>query len=123
MLARAGARLAAGARVLSTLLLLSRSQLLLLANVMLQFADGSITFLGIRHGLAEGNPLIAGLMGLIGIEAALVASKLVALAGLAVLYRCRRHPLVEPGLASLAIFYTVFSIVPWTALLATIFLV
>jgi hypothetical protein len=123
MLARACARLAAGARVLSTLLLLSRSQLLLLANVMLQFADGSITFLGIRHGLAEGNPLIAGLMGLIGIEAALVASKLVALAGLAVLYRCRRHPLVEPGLASLAIFYTVFSIVPWTALLATIFLV
>jgi hypothetical protein len=108
--------------VISTLLLLSRSQLLVLANVLLQFADGSITFLGLRHGMSEGNPLIAGMMEVVGIESALLGSKLIALIGLAVLYRCRRHPLVEPGLVSLAVFYTAFSIVPWTALLATVLL-
>jgi hypothetical protein len=103
-------------------LLLTRSQLLVLANVALQLADGSITLLGLRLGMSEGNPLIAGLMDAVGTEPALLFSKLVALVGLAVLYRCRRHPLVEPGLASVAVFYVAFSIVPWTALLASVLL-
>jgi hypothetical protein len=62
-------------------------------------------------------------MEVVGSEAGLLAAKLVALVGIAVLYRCRRHPLAEPGLASLAVFYTAFSVVPWTALLASELLV
>ena len=112
-------RLRTVAAVLEAVFLLSRVQLLLATNVLLQIADGFVTFLGLRLGMAEGNPLLVFLMDAIGTEPALVLGKLGALAGLAVLYRCRRHPLVEPGLASLAVVYTVMAIVPWTVILAT----
>jgi uncharacterized membrane protein len=105
--------------VFSAIFFLSRLRLLFLANVVLQVADGSATFLGLRLGMAEGNPLLAALMGTVGTAPALLLAKLAALAGLGTLYWCRRHPLVEPGLASLAVIYAVFAILPWTVLLTT----
>jgi hypothetical protein len=101
-------------------LALGRIELLLLLNLVLQAGDGLVTLSGLRLGMSEGNPLIAGLMGVIGMEPGLVLAKLGAILGLLVLYTCRRHPFVEPGLAALAAIYTVFSILPWTLLLTTL---
>ena len=96
---------------------LGRIELLLLLNLLLQAGDGLATWSGMQRGIGEGNPLIAGLMEAIGVAPALLFAKLGAICGLALLYRCRRHPLVEPGLVLLAAVYTVLSIVPWTLLL------
>lgn len=104
--------------VFSAIFFLSRLRLLFLANVVLQLVDGSATLMGVRLGMAEGNPLLASLMGAVGTAPALLLAKTCAFGGLAMLYCCRRHPLVEPGLASLAVIYTVFAVVPWTVLLA-----
>jgi hypothetical protein len=108
--------------VFSALFILSRLRLLFLANVLLQVADGSATLVGLRLGMAEGNPILAALMGAVGTTPALLLAKLGAFAGLGMLYWCRRHPLVEPGLASLAVIYAVFAVLPWTVLLATAYL-
>lgn len=98
---------------------LGRIELLLLLNLTLQVGDGLATWSGMQRGIREGNPLIAGLMEALGVAPGLLLAKLGAVLGLALLYRCRRHPLVEPGLVMLAAFYTGLSIVPWTLLLAT----
>lgn len=97
-----------------------RLRLLLLVNVLLQIGDGYATLMGLRRGMGEGNPLLVSLMDTIGTEPALLLTKLGALVGLGTLYACRRHPLVEPGLASLAVVYTALSIVPWTLLLVVL---
>jgi hypothetical protein len=119
---RAGARVVRGllqARaVLELLLPLTRLKVLLLTNAGLQLADGYMTMLGLGRGHVEGNPLIRAAMDSIGPVGAILIAKLAALAFLFVLYRRRHHPIVEPGLAYLAVVYTLMAILPWTLLLA-----
>lgn len=93
-------------------------ELLLLVNVALQVLDATITLVGLRHGLVEGNPIVASLIHAIGAVPALVAVKCAALVALLALYRLGRHWLVAPGLASLALAYTLLAVLPWTLLLA-----
>jgi len=104
--------------VLDLLLPLTRLKVLLLTNAGLQLADGYMTMLGIGRGYGEGNPLIRAAMGSVGPVGAILIAKVLALAFLFVLYRRRHHPIVEPGLAYLAVVYTLMAILPWTLLLA-----
>ncbi len=93
-------------------------ELLLLANVALQLCDAAITLVGLRHGMVEGNPLVASLIDSIGAVPALFVVKSAALAALLALYRLGRHWLVAPGLASLAVAYVLLAVLPWSLLLA-----
>lgn len=104
--------------VLSLLLPLTRLKILLLANAALQLLDGYVTLLGVGHGFAEGNPLVRAAIGVVGPTGGIMAVKLFALGFLYFLYKRRSHPLVEPGLAYLAVVYAMMAIVPWTLLLS-----
>jgi hypothetical protein len=102
-----------------TLLSLTRTQLLVIANALLQLADGYLTMLGIDRGLPEGNPLVRSMMASLGDAGGIFAAKVVALGFLFYLYRRRQHPLVEPGLAYCAVVYAVMAVMPWTMLLSS----
>lgn len=104
--------------VLSLLLPLTRLKILILANAALQLIDGYVTLLGVGHGFAEGNPLVRGAIGVVGPTGGVMCVKLFALGFLYFLYKRRAHPLVEPGLAYLAVVYSMMAIVPWTVLLS-----
>lgn len=103
--------------MLTLLLPLTRAKLLLLTNALLQFLDGYVTLLGIGRGFPEGNPLIRGMMTSIGPAGGILIAKVAALGFLFFLYRRRQHPLVEPGLAYVAVVYAVMAVLPWTMLL------
>jgi uncharacterized membrane protein len=102
-----------------TLLSLTRLQLLVIANALLQLLDGYVTMLGVGRGFPEGNPLVRSMMTSFGDAGGILVAKLAALAFLFYLYRRRQHPLVEPGLAYVAVVYTVMAVLPWTMLLAS----
>jgi len=104
--------------VLSLLVPLTRLKILLLANAALQLIDGYVTLLGVGHGFVEGNPLVRGAIGVVGPTGGVMAVKLFALGFLYFLYKRRSHPLVEPGIAYLAVVYAMMAIVPWTLLLS-----
>lgn len=104
--------------VLTLLLPLTRLKILILANAALQLIDGYVTLLGVGHGFVEGNPLVRGAIGVVGPTGGVMAVKLFALGFLYFLYKRRSHPLVEPGLAYLAVVYAMMAIVPWTLLLS-----
>jgi hypothetical protein len=101
-----------------TLLSLTRLQLLVIANALLQLVDGYVTMLGVDRGFPEGNPLVRGMMGSFGDAGGILIAKLAALGFLFYLYQRRQHPLVEPGLAYVAVVYMVMAVLPWTMLLA-----
>jgi len=104
--------------VLTTLLLpLTRAKLLLLANMLLQLIDGGVTLVGAGRGFIEGNPMVRGMMTSFGPAGGILIAKLAALAFLVFLYRRRQHPLAEPGLAYVAVVYTLMAVLPWTLLL------
>ena len=107
-----------GAPVLDLLLPLTRLKLLLLANALLQLLDGYVTMLGLGRGFAEGNPVVRAAIGAVGPAGGIMLAKLAALGFLYFLYRRRHHPLVEPGLAYVAVVYTLMAVLPWTMLLA-----
>lgn len=97
---------------------LVRLRTLLLANVGLQVLDGHLTLRGLALGFSEGNPLVGRLIAMLGPWQGVLLIKILAIGGLFALYRRGRHPLVIRGLATLAVAYTLFAIVPWTLLLA-----
>ena len=97
---------------------LARLRALFLANLFLQALDAWVTLAGTGRGFHEANPLIASAMSSIGPTAGLLVAKFVAVSLLYLVYRQRHHPLVEPGLVSVAVASTVFAVVPWTVLLA-----
>lgn len=105
------------AGVLTLLLPLTRAKLLLLANALLQLVDGYVTLLGTGRGFMEGNPFVRSLMTSFGPAGGIMLVKMMALGFLVYLYRRRQHPLVEPGLAYVAVVYTLMAVLPWTMLL------
>ena len=98
---------------------MARLRALFLANVSLQLLDGWVTFAGISRGFPEGNPLVASAIASIGPLGGIAAMKLVAVGLLFLVYQRREHPMVEPGLMSLAVTYALFAVVPWTVILAS----
>ncbi len=98
---------------------MARLRALFLANVSLQLLDGWVTFAGISRGFPEGNPLVATAMSSIGPILGIVAVKILAIGLLYLVYQRREHPLVEPGLISVAVTYTFLAVVPWTVILAS----
>lgn len=106
-------------RVVLTLLLpLTRIKVLLLANALLQLVDGYVTLLGLGRGFVEGNPLVRAAIDAVGPTGGIMLAKMCALGFLYFLYRRRQHPLVEPGLAYVAVVYVVMAVLPWTMLLS-----
>ena len=103
-----------------TLLLpLTRLKILLLTNAVLQIIDGYVTLLGLGRGFVEGNPFVRAAIQAIGPAGGIMLAKLLALGFLYFLYRRRQHPLVEPGLAYVAVVYVVMAVLPWTMLLSS----
>lgn len=112
-----GAPLALTAVVLTLLMPLTRLKVLLLANVGLQLADGYVTLLGLGRGFMEGNPLVRAAIDAMGPTGGIMVVKLLALGFLYFLYRRRHHPLVEPGLAYVAVVYATMAVLPWSMML------
>lgn len=88
-----------------------RPRLWLLVFVLLQLADGVLTYAGVeRFGTeAEGNPILATWIMLTGALPAVVGAKLLACACGAVLYAAGVHSVLI-GLSALYLFAAV---VPW----------
>jgi hypothetical protein len=80
-----------------------------------QACDGVLTYVGLAAWgpQMEGNPLVAGLMGLVGAGPALAGVKLMASSLGCVLHLCGAHKL----LALLTLIYLGAAVLPWTALL------
>lgn len=95
----------------------SKFRALVLANVGLQVLDYGLTLRGLARGFAEGNPIVRRAMETVGPVEAMTALKLLAVVALFLLYRRGRHPLVIAGLASIAVAYILFAVLPWTLLL------
>jgi hypothetical protein len=91
---------------------------LALVNIALQLFDGVATWVGIRAGVAEGNPLLGKALATLGPASALCLFKIEACACVLLLWRLRRHPLAVPALVVTATVYAACSLAPWTRLLA-----
>lgn len=89
--------------------------------IFLQVLDGVLTASGVgAYGLqAEGNPLLRGLMGLLGAIPALIVTKTACIALIVLLCKQARSiqwlPLALKGVAGI---YTIMAVVPWTLILA-----
>lgn len=103
--------------VLTLLLPLTRLKILLLTNALLQLADGYVTLLGLGRGFMEGNPFVRAAIDAVGPAGGILLAKLMAFGFLFFLYKRRSHPLVEPGLAYVAVVYALMAVLPWTMLL------
>ena len=92
--------------------------LVLAVFVVLQCADGLITFQAVTvfGAVAEGNPLLATWIVMVGAAPALLGAKLVACACAALLHWCGHHRI----LGGLAILYVVLAIGPWLRVLTVI---
>ena len=86
---------------------------LFLLNICLQLFDGVATYVGIRSGAAEGNPILAAAMAQIGLGTALLLFKAKACGCLVLLRRLGNSPLTAVALAGVAAVYGTFSFVPW----------
>jgi hypothetical protein len=93
----------------------SSSRLILTIFVVLQVADGLITFGAVRvfGPVAEGNPVLQTWMHLLGPGLTLIAAKTMACAGAALLHCSGR----ERTLIALTTVLVSFGVVPWLALL------
>lgn len=80
---------------------------LLALNVILQAADGLLTFVGVSRGIREGNPLIAASIEYFGLAAALVGTK--AFCCVAILAARRERRILQMVAAT----WTVAVIFPW----------
>ena len=85
--------------------------------VVLQLADGLITFGAVRTfgPAAEGNPILRTWIHLLGPAVTLVAAKAIACGAAALLYAARR----EKTLAALTALLACCGVGPWLAVLAT----
>jgi len=80
-----------------------------------QALDGALTYVGVSAlGLhMEANPLLAWMMGTMGLAAGVASAKLVASVLGIVLHLSSVHRIV----AALAVFYLAVAVLPWLALL------
>ena len=94
------------------------SRFVLTVFVVLQIADGLITFGAVRvfGPAAEGNPVLQTWMHLLGPGVTLVTAKVVACAGAALLYTAGR----ERTLIALTTLVLSLGVGPWLALLRTL---
>jgi uncharacterized membrane protein len=90
---------------------------LVLLNVALQVFDGVATYLGLRAGFGEANPLIASMVGAVGPGSALLLVKLEACACVLAVWHLGRSRLAAPALTLTAVTYAIFSVAPWAAAL------
>lgn len=88
--------------------------LLVTLNLILQFLDGVATYFGWERW-GEANPLIMPLFHLMGPGPALALLKIGACLLIVLLGRYGSPRLVPSGLAVVAVFYTIFSLIPWAA--------
>ena len=88
---------------------------MVIAFLIAQACDGVLTYVGVSlYGVTiEGNPLLGWLMGSVGHGVALVTAKAVAGALGIALHLAGVHRVV----ATLAAFYLIAAVVPWTAIL------
>ena len=100
----------------ATLLGLSLSRLTLLLFLAFQAADGLMTYgaATLFGTAAEGNPIIATWMHILGVGPALFLAKLVSAAGGVLLY-CRG---VHLALAAVTAFYAFGAVIPWLSIFA-----
>jgi hypothetical protein len=93
-------------------------ELVLAVFVVLQLADGLITFQAVTlfGTVAEGNPLLATWMELVGTGPALLGAKTVACACATFLYQRGCHRV----LAGLATVYLLIAVGPWLHVLTTL---
>jgi hypothetical protein len=87
-------------------------------NIALQLFDGVATYVGIRAGFHEANPLLVRAFEQLGTAPALLLFKLHACACLLVLWRLRGNRFAVPALGVSAVVYAICSFAPWTAALA-----
>jgi len=92
---------------------------LVFLNLALQLFDGVATYVGVRSGFHEANPLVAWAFGHVGTAPALFLFKLHACACLLLLWRLRGSRLAVPALGVSAVVYALCSFAPWTAALAS----
>ena len=88
-----------------------RPRLWLVLFVLLQLADGVLTYAAVQRfgAVAEGNPILATWIVVTGALPALVAAKLLACACGGVLYAAGVHRV----LAGLSALYLLAAVVPW----------
>ena len=91
---------------------------LLTLNVVLQVFDGVATYVGLRVGFGEGNPILVQAMALLGPAAALALTKLYACGCLLGVWHVRRARLALPAFVLIAAVYATCSLAPWSAALA-----
>ncbi len=84
--------------------------------LLAQALDGVLTYVGVSSvgHVTEGNPLVAGLMAMVGLGPGLISAKLWACGLGAALHLSGTHRLV----AVLTVIYFVVAILPWAAVLA-----
>jgi hypothetical protein len=90
--------------------------LALIVFLLAQVFDGILTYVGVKtFGLhAEGNPIVAWLMTVLGHGPGLATAKLAAGSFGVALYASNVHKSV----AALAVFYLVVAIAPWVVILS-----
>ncbi|MBY0494863.1 MAG: DUF5658 family protein [Cyanobacteria bacterium] len=88
-----------------------RPRLWLVLFVLLQFADGVLTYAAVERfgAAAEGNPILATWIVITGTAPALIGAKLIACACGGVLYAAGVHRV----LAGLSALYFFFAVMPW----------
>lgn len=88
-----------------------RPRLWLAIFVVFQLVDGILTYAAVESfgASAEGNPIIATWMSVLGVEPALIGAKLMACACAGVLYVAGVHRV----LAGLTAFYLFAAVMPW----------
>ena len=89
----------------------------LLVFLLVQVCDGAFTYVGVHTfgPSIEANPIIVWYIAAVGMGAALLAMKLLAVTCGAILHLCARH--VTVGL--LTILYLFVAVWPWTHLLTS----
>ena len=80
----------------------------------LQVADGMLTYVGLRAGASEANPLVASAMIALGVGPALVLVKAGGCYALTIVARSPLRWVLWP----IAAFYTVAAVIPWLVFLA-----
>ena len=100
---------------------MNRAQIRVLgiALVMLQVADGVLTYIGVTKKVAsEGNPILAYFMHEYGVLETLLVAKVLAIFIVIILTRLAMHnAAVRQGLIFIAVIYTSLAILPWSILL------
>jgi len=86
---------------------------LFVLNIALQLFDAVATYQGLRIGTEEANPILVAAFAHFGVIPALLLFKAKACGLLFLLSRNRKHHIVKPALAFLAVVYCSLSLVPW----------